>query len=267
MDLQEMIRRGRFIMSDAPQRLRVFDLVNGRRNIPDIAKLARRHVNAIRRDLNVLADTGLIELRLEGGEPLRKNGFPVYRKAPLARAVPLRYFSGPVAISSPATTPAHPAPSTAQARRRRPKPLPVPTEQEILGIANNGEDQVFEFKGQGTEARKIAREIAAMSNTRQGGIIFYGIDDDGNIEGSDISRQKLDQPLQNSVRNSISPAITIRLHSVQVIGSAIIVVVVPPWNRKDVHQFEVKILIRKGTNVFAAKPEEVRQLYSGRYVI
>jgi predicted HTH transcriptional regulator len=77
----------------------------------------------------------------------------------------------------------------------------------------------------------------------------------------------LARALQNSVRNSISPAANIRLHSVQVIGSAVIIIFVPPWNKKDVYQFDEKILIHKGTNVFAAKPEEVRKLHSGRYVI
>jgi predicted HTH transcriptional regulator len=106
-----------------------------------------------------------------------------------------------------------------------------------------------------------------MLNTRQGGIIFYGIDDDGNIEGSDVTRQVLDQPLQNSIRSSISPAATVRLHAVQVMGSEIISIVVPPWNRKDVYQFDEKVLIRKGTNAFAAKPEELRRLHSGQYIV
>jgi predicted HTH transcriptional regulator len=106
-----------------------------------------------------------------------------------------------------------------------------------------------------------------MSNTQRGGIVFYGIDNDGNIEGSDVSQQKFDQPLQNSIRNSISPATTVRLHSVHVMGSEIIVIIVPPWNRKDVYQFEEKILLRKGTNVFGAKPEEVKLLHAGQYVI
>jgi hypothetical protein len=39
-------------------------------------------------------------------------------------------------------------------------------------------------------------------------------------------------------------------------GNEVLVIIVPPWNRRDVYQFDEKVLIRKGTNVFAAKPEE-----------
>jgi hypothetical protein len=269
VDLQELILRGRFVMADAPERQKVFEYVNGKRDTGDIAKLTKRHINNVRRDLTVLEDAGLIQLRTEKGELSKKLGLPIYEKVPLARTIPLRYFSSPTRMPSAGWN----SPPTAKNATRplgksvRSKPLEVPSESEVLDIAKDGESQIYEFKGQGAEVRKITREIAAMLNTRQGGIIFYGIDDDGNIEGSDIHQQKLDQPLQNSVRNAISPAATIRLHTVQVIGSSIIVIIVPPWNKKDVYQFDEKILIRKGTNVFAAKPEELRRLHSGKYVI
>jgi predicted HTH transcriptional regulator len=106
-----------------------------------------------------------------------------------------------------------------------------------------------------------------MLNTRQGGIVLYGVDDDGTIQGSDISRQKLDQPIQNSIKSNIAPAAIVKLHTITVLGAEIIAIVVPPWNRKDVYHFDERVLIRKGTNVFAAKPEENRKLHSGVYVI
>jgi len=45
------------------------------------------------------------------------------------------------------------------------------------------------------------------------------------------------------------------------------VVIVPPWNRSDVYQFEGRVLLRKGTNVFFAKPEESKKLHKGIYVV
>lgn len=267
-DLQELIFRGRFAMADAPERLAVFDLVNGKRNTQDIAKVTKRHVNNIRRDLTILADIGLIQPRNENGKTVKVDGFPIYEKIPLARAIPLRYFQSPARLPKAAQDDLKISNGkNNSSSKRKPRPLSVPTEQEILDIAKNGENQLYEFKGQGTDARKITREIAAMLNTSQGGIVFYGIDDDGNIEGSDVTVQKLDQPLQNSIKNSISPAIVVRIHSVTVMGSTVIVIVAPPWNKKDVYQFDEKILIRKGTNVFAARPEEVKQLHAHKPVI
>jgi predicted HTH transcriptional regulator len=87
------------------------------------------------------------------------------------------------------------------------------------------------------------------------------------FKGSDIKRQKFDQPLQNSVKTSIAPAATVGLKAVLVLGSEILVVIAPQWNRSDVYQFDEKVLIRKGTNVFAAKPEELKKLHRGEYVI
>lgn len=268
-DLQELILRGRFVMTDAPERLKIFEHVNGKRNTDDIAKLTKRHVNNVHRDLTMLADVGLIQVAMNKGNVVKKNNFRVYEKVPLARTIPLHYFSnlGRLPALNLAESLSNKSFGKQSSKPRKPKPLSAPSEQEILDIAKNGESQIYEFKGQGTEARKITREIAAMLNTRQGGVIFYGIDDDGNIEGSGISQQKFDQPLQNSIRSSISPAATIKLHTVQVIGSSILVIVVPPWNKKNIYQFDEKVLIRKGTNVFAAKPEELRQLHSGKFVI
>ncbi|HKO18406.1 MAG TPA: ATP-binding protein [Acidobacteriaceae bacterium] len=257
--LQELITRGRFIMSDAPSRLQVFEAVDGRRNVKDIATLTKRHVNNVRRDLVMLADAGLIQPKGEATQ------LPIYEKVPLARTIPTRYFE-PVG-KRPATARVERDGAAKPRRRSRgPNELSLPTEAEILEIAKNGEDQLHEFKAPGTEASKLTKEIAAMLNTLRGGIIFYGVEDDGTILGTDVSRQKLDQPLQNSVKG-ITPAASIRLSAVKVLGTEILVVITPPWNRRDVYQFQEKCYIRKGTNVFALKPEELKSLYAGQPVI
>jgi predicted HTH transcriptional regulator len=134
-------------------------------------------------------------------------------------------------------------------------------------MCKKGEDQTLEFKAAGTDVRKITKEVAAMLNTRQGGIILYGVDDDGTIQGSDLSRQRFDQPLQNSIKNAVAPAASVTLKSISVLGSEVLVIIVPPWNRKDVHQFDEKVYIRKGTNVFGVKPEELRKLHKGESVV
>jgi predicted HTH transcriptional regulator len=105
-------------------------------------------------------------------------------------------------------------------------------------------------------------------HTKKGGIIFYGIDDDGVIIGSDVSRQIFDQKLQNSVRNTISPQPNIEIKDKNVLGSKIIMVVIPPWDKVNLYQYTKteKFYIRKGTNVFALKPEEIKKLSVGEYV-
>ena len=264
MDLQELISRGRFVFAGAPERLRVFRLVDGRRTAKDLAKVTKRHVNNVHRDLRRLADIGLIEERIKRGGKVEMDGFALYDKTPLARTVPLSYFSGPVRLPNGKAVVTAAAP---KAKGKRPQPLPVPSETTILDMCKSGEDQMLEFKAAGTDVRKITKEVAAMLHTRLGGMILYGVDDDGTISGSDVSRQKLDQPLQNSIKNAIAPAAVISLNSVSVLGTEVLVVIVPPWNRRDVYQFDEKVYLRKGTNVFAAKPEELRKLHRGECVI
>ncbi len=264
MDLQELISRGRFIFAGAPERLRVYQMVDGRRTAKDLARATKRHINNVHRDLRRLADIGLIEERQREGESLEKDGFTLYQKAPLARTVPISYFTGPVILSNRKEVATGTSP---KGKGKRPQPLAVPTETAILDMCKSGEDQTLEFKAAGTDVRKITKEIAAMLHTRLGGIILYGVDDDGTIHGSDVTRQKLDQPLQNSIKNSVAPAAVVALKSVSVLGTEVLMVIVPPWNRKDVYQFDERVFLRKGTSVFAAKPEELRKLHRGEYVI
>ncbi len=266
-NLQELIFRARFIMAEAPERLRIFEAVSGRRNTAEISKIVKRHINNTRRDLTLLSDAGLIQPVIEKGVEVRKNGFPVFEKVPLARTISLRYFAVPTKLPDKSIQNTK-MPKNLQKRNesRVPKPLSIPDENEILQIAKSGEDQLYEFKRQGTDVQKITKEIAAMLNTHRGGIIFYGIEDDGAIEGSDVSMQKLDQPLQNSVRSAISPSATVKLKVVQVLGSTVILIIVPPWNKRNVYQFNEKVYVRKGTNVFGAKPDELRDLHSGKYI-
>lgn len=268
MDLQELISRGRFLFSRAPARLQVFERVNGKRTAKEIAKALRREITNIMRDLATLRDAGLIETRrgTSSEGPVRKDGGVVYQKLALAKTIPLRYFQQ--ATARPAVEKGTRARGAQQRTvRTRASILPVPPETEILDITKNGEDQTHEFKASSTDVRKIVREIAAMANTSRGGLILYGVADDGTIEGAAQSRQKFDQPLQNSVRSSIAPALTVRVHSVSVLGSTILVIVVPPWNRRDVYHFDDRVLIRKGTNVFAARPEESRKLHRAKVIV
>src|SRR2546430_1898702 len=84
-------------------------------------------------------------------------------------AVPLNYFLKPSAGAGTVARPAQRNSSRKGHGVRKPNVLGVPSETEILDISRNGEDQLAEFKGQGTEFNKISREIAAMLNTREGG--------------------------------------------------------------------------------------------------
>ncbi len=106
----------------------------------------------------------------------------------------------------------------------------------------------------------MTKEIAAFANTKLGGLVFYGVEDDGTITVSDKRKQELDQSLQNSVRNAISPSLTINIEEKDILGYQIIIIQIPAWNKKDVYHYEGRVYIRRGTNVFMAKPEDSKKL-------
>lgn len=264
-DLQELISRGRFVFSNAPKRLEVFKLINGKRSTKEIAQKINRDLSSVLNDIKKLKDMELIEEKKDSkGNIIRKGKAVVYEKTKLIKHVPLSYFQE-VAETSKLVKRV----PTRRVKGRRPTIIHVPSEREILDICKQGEDQIYEFKAPGTKTEKITKEIAAFLHTGNGGIIFYGIQDDGSILGSDLTRQEFDQRIQNSIRNTISPPPNIYIKERNIMGSKIILIIVPPWDRKTIYQYTLdsRYYIRKGTNIFALKPEEIQKLSKGEPII
>lgn len=261
-ELQELISRGRFIFSGAEKRKKVFELINGKRTSKEISEKTRRSLSSVIQDIEKLRDFELVSIKIDkGNKAVKKNGALVYEKSPLVKHVSMSYFHPTSKIKKVTIT------------RKNSKPkkvsIKIPNENEIIDIAEEGEDQLYEFKHPGVETEKITREIAAFVHTRGGGIIFYGIDDDGKIIGSDMTRQKFDQKIHNSIKNTISPIPPISITKKIVLGSEVLLVVVPPWDKKSIYQYtkNEKYYIRRGTNVFTLKSDEIKKLSRGNYVV
>lgn len=262
-DLQELVARARLFFVGSPKRSDAFKLLNGKKSAKMISKLSGRSLSVVLQDLQKMKDLELVIPKKDKFDKiLKKENSIVYEKNPLLKHISPTYFSQPDKIVKIVAS------SIKKSERdRKYSEIGIPDENKILDICRNGEDQLFEFKQAGTDANKISREVCAFANTKQGGIIFYGVDDDGTISGSDRKRQDIDQSIQNSVKNSISPSLNVKIIEKDVIGHKIILILVPAWGRRNVYQFNEKILIRKGTNVFGVTPEELRNLHKGVYII
>jgi hypothetical protein len=265
VEIQELVARGRILFSGAPARLEVFKLVNGKRSAKEIARKLGRSNIAILNDLLKMKDMELIFPKMDkSGKVIKKADSIVYDKSPLIRHIPISYFEDSTRIAKETVK--------AQAlggktKSRKLPSLQMPSETEILDICRHGEDQIYEFKAAGTDTQKLTKEVAAFANTKLGGLIFYGVEDDGTIAGTDKRRQDLDQPLQNSIRNAISPSLTIDIAEKDILGHKIILIRIPAWNRKDVYHYEGRVYIRHGTNAFIAKPEQSKKLHKGTPVV
>lgn len=263
-DLQELIQRARFIFSGAPKRFEVFNLVNGKNSTKDISKKTARSLSAICQDIEKLRDFSLvIEKNDSDGEVMKKDGAIIYEKTALIKHIPKTYFKD-IADTSKLIKKKVKKQTSPNIRAM----ISTPGENDILDIAKDGEGQLYEFKLPGVKMESLSEEIAAYLHTKKGGIIFYGIDDDGTIIGSDCTKQLFDQKIQNSIRHTISPAPQIEIIGKDVMGTKIILIKIPPWDRKSFYQYTKKerYLIRKGTNKFALKPEELKKLSKGEYI-
>ncbi|KKT96554.1 MAG: hypothetical protein UW97_C0008G0011 [Parcubacteria group bacterium GW2011_GWA2_45_15] len=261
MELQELVARARIIFQGAPKRAQVFELVNGKRSAKEIARRSRKSLSAALQDLQKMRDMELVvPKKNDGGKLLKRDNSVVYEKHPLLKHLSKNYFEDPTQLPQPKR-------NKVAKKRALITSIKIPNEQEVLDICRSGEDQLYEFKSAGTDARTISKEVGAFANTKMGGIIFYGVQDDGSIENADVRRQVFDQRTQNSIRNTISPAISVKIVEKDVLGHKIFLILIPAWNRKNVYQYEQRVYLRHGTNVFAAKPEESRQLHNGKIVV
>jgi len=263
MELQELVARARLLFGDAGKRRHIFELINGKRSAKEIARKSGKKLSGTLHDLQKMRDMELIVPRQDGsGSVMKRDNSIVYERAPLMKHLPSSYFKSPEKLVR----------KKPQAGAKRPKTralsvVSTPSIEETLDICNTGEDQLYEFKAAGTSADKLAKEICAFANTKMGGIVFYGVEDDGSIAGSDMTKQRFDQMLQNSIKHNVTPTPVIRLVSQDVLGYKIILIVVPPWNKREVHHFQDGVYIRRGTNVFKTKADETRKLHDGAYVI
>lgn len=261
MEIQELVARGRILFSGAPARLEVFKLVNGKRSARELSIKLGRSANAILNDLLKMKDLELIFPKMDkDGEVIKRANSIVYEKAPLIRHIPISYFSDYTKIAKQSVKAKA---LGVKAKFRKLPSLQMPSEAEILDICRHGEDQIYEFKAAGTDIQKLTKEGAAFANTKLGGIIFYGVEDDGTIAGTDKRKQELDQPLQNSIRNAVSPSLVVDMAEKDVLGHKVILIRIPAWNRKDVYQYEGRVYMRLGTNAFIAKPEQTKKLHKG----
>ena len=263
MNLQELVARARLLFDGAPKRRQVFVLVNGKKSGKEIARKSGKSFSATLQDLQKMKNLELITSKVdESGNIIKKENSTIYEQAPLLKHLPRSYFDEPekVAVVKPKKT------SSEKSGRFAPTMITVPAFQQILDICDSGEDQLYEFKSAGTTMEKLAKEICAFANTKIGGIIFYGVEDDGAIENSNLSRQKFDQAIQNSIKHNITPTPAIKIIEKDVLGHKVILIIIPPWNKREVHHFQDTIYIRRGTNVFKAKADEARKLHNGEYV-
>lgn len=122
------------------------------------------------------------------------------------------------------------------------------------------ETENIEFKSQFTE--EIYKEVIAFANT-DGGIIYVGIDNDGNVVGlTDVDREYT--RITNGIRDAILPDVTMFVRfSVQ--DNKVVRITVnegtnKPYYLKGKGLKPSGVFVRQGTSSVSASPEQIRQM-------
>ena len=101
------------------------------------------------------------------------------------------------------------------------------TIEEIRLRIAQGEDSRTQFKRGPIGVAKLATELAAFSNA-EGGVILFGVDDDGTVVGLDKTAKKaLDVELSNAANDNVRPSVYPRTEFHTISGKQILVVSVP----------------------------------------
>ena len=131
--------------------------------------------------------------------------------------------------------------------------------EELKQIISNGEDSYHEFKSNITRGINLAKEMVAFSN-KQGGKIFIGVSDEGQIEGltqEDIKR--LNQLVPNTVTDHISPPIIIDTQNIKLENGFVMIVSVPEGSNKPYMDNNSSIFVRNGASTQKLQTREELQ--------
>jgi predicted HTH transcriptional regulator len=102
--------------------------------------------------------------------------------------------------------------------------------KKIKEIIGSGEGLNTEFKQRFSTHSKIAKEIIAFANTK-GGLLFFGIDDDGSIYGVD-SEKEIAELVKETIEEYCEPIIEYKISFIDLFGKEIVIIEVPESNTK-----------------------------------
>jgi predicted HTH transcriptional regulator len=102
--------------------------------------------------------------------------------------------------------------------------------KKIKEIIAAGEGLNTEFKQRFSTHNKIAKEIIAFANTK-GGLLFFGIDDDGSIYGVD-SEKEISELVKETIDEYCEPIIDYKINFIDLFSKEIVVIEIPESETK-----------------------------------
>lgn len=133
--------------------------------------------------------------------------------------------------------------------------------QDFQKLINQGESETVEFKRTLAETEKAIQEIASFVNT-SGGVLFFGVQDDGTVIGIDIGKNNLEK-LTNKITSLTDPVIYPSVAIENIDDKQIIVIKVDESVNKP-HLASGKAYKRVGKNTVQMQRDEYENLLKQR---
>lgn len=120
------------------------------------------------------------------------------------------------------------------------------TDSEIKKHIAQGEDSATQFKAAPIGVAKLAAELAAFTNSG-GGIIYFGVQDDGSICGLTHDQVKLlDTEISNAANDNVRPSVYIQTEFHTLDDKLILLVIVPEGISKPYMDKSGNIWVKSG---------------------
>lgn len=133
---------------------------------------------------------------------------------------------------------------------------------ELIKIIDLGEDSRHQFKETIADAKKLAAEMVAFSNSK-GGLIVIGVNDKGELIGqSSLEIGKVNQLISNASTNNVKPAINVITENIEIENKKLILVYVEEGINKPYCDNNGAFWIKSGADKRkVTSPEELQRLF------
>ncbi len=133
---------------------------------------------------------------------------------------------------------------------------------ELIERISNGEDSYTQFKEQDVTAKDLAKEFVAFSNA-EGGIVIFGVADDGEIKGLSIAEvEKIGQLVGNTGQENVKPPIHPLIQNMTIDDKKVTIVFIKNGASKPYKTSSGVFYTKSGADKKIISDEELRRLFA-----
>ncbi len=133
---------------------------------------------------------------------------------------------------------------------------------ELIERISNGEDSFTQFKREAVPAKDLAKEFVAFLNA-EGGILIFGVNDDGDITGLSFDEiEKLGQLIGNTADQNVKPPFHPIVENMSIGDNKLVLVHIPKGVSKPYATSSGDYYIKSSSDKKKISQEELRRLFA-----